>query len=96
MLQYDGTVRNSRGHIVQFLYGEDGLDGCWIEGQNLNILTMSNTEFEREFQWTEREINQDDFGIEFLEPETIEVCSAAPPVNSTTLYFVFASECWVN
>ncbi len=25
-LEYDGTVRNPHGHIVQFLYGEDGID----------------------------------------------------------------------
>ena len=25
-LEYDGTVRDTHGHIVQFLYGEDGID----------------------------------------------------------------------
>ena len=25
-LEYDGTVRDPHGHIVQFLYGEDGID----------------------------------------------------------------------
>jgi len=25
-VQYDGTVRDTRGMIVQFIYGEDGLD----------------------------------------------------------------------
>ncbi|MGI0088796.1 MAG: DNA-directed RNA polymerase subunit A' [Nitrosopumilaceae archaeon] len=25
-LEYDGTVRDSHGHIIQFLYGEDGID----------------------------------------------------------------------
>jgi len=30
-VRYDGTVRNSMGQIVQFLYGEDGMDGRWIE-----------------------------------------------------------------
>ncbi len=29
MVQYDGTVR-SNGTIVQFLYGEDALDGRWV------------------------------------------------------------------
>jgi DNA-directed RNA polymerase II subunit RPB1 len=30
---YDGTVRNSNGDIVQFLYGEDGMDGAFMERQ---------------------------------------------------------------
>ena len=31
MVKYDGTVRNAAGHIVQFLYGEDGIAGEFIE-----------------------------------------------------------------
>ncbi|KAF6002560.1 dna-directed RNA polymerase [Cyanidiococcus yangmingshanensis] len=33
---YDGTVRDSDGSIIQFLYGEDGLDPChapWLQKQ---------------------------------------------------------------
>ena len=32
-LQYDMTVRNSVGDIVQFLYGADGLDPTYMEGK---------------------------------------------------------------
>eukprot|EP00439_Symbiodinium_sp_Y106_P033764 s2587_g4.t1 len=28
---YDGTARNACNDIIQFLYGEDGMDGLWIE-----------------------------------------------------------------
>ena len=31
MVQYDGTVRTSEGNVVQFHYGEDGLDAVYIE-----------------------------------------------------------------
>ncbi|KAJ7822860.1 RNA polymerase 2 [Mycena leptocephala] len=31
MVCYDGTARNSRGDIIQFIYGEDGMDGAFIE-----------------------------------------------------------------
>lgn len=30
-IHYDQTVRNSSGHIVQFVYGGDNMDGCYIE-----------------------------------------------------------------
>ncbi len=30
-MTYDGTVRDSRGDIVQFRYGSDGLDPCEME-----------------------------------------------------------------
>jgi hypothetical protein len=39
-LQYDMTVRNSIGDIVQLCYGGDGLDPTYMEGklQHKNIL----------------------------------------------------------
>ena len=50
MAKYDGTVRNSLGDIVQFIYGEDGLDGAAIEPQRLDIITCSDARFEKTFR----------------------------------------------
>lgn len=50
MAKYDGTVRNSLGDIVQFVYGEDGLDAVHIEQQKLDIIACSNTKFEEMFK----------------------------------------------
>ena len=36
MVGFDGIVRNSIGDIVQFLYGEDGLDGSYIFAQKMD------------------------------------------------------------
>ena len=33
MVNYDGTVRNSVGQLIQFRYGEDGLAGEQVEFQ---------------------------------------------------------------
>lgn len=41
--QYDGTVRNSSGGIVQLFYGDDGMDPAHMEGKNgtpLNLARM--------------------------------------------------------
>lgn len=43
--RYDGTVRNSVGEVVQFLYGEDGLNGAFVEQQTLESMSMSNDKF---------------------------------------------------
>ncbi len=50
MVKYDGTVRNSLGDIVQFIYGEDGLDAMCIEPQSLEIVTSSRKSFERKYK----------------------------------------------
>lgn len=48
--KYDGTVRNSLNDIIQFIYGEDGLDGMHIEKQKVDFLTISNKEFEKRYK----------------------------------------------
>ncbi|KKF97222.1 DNA-directed RNA polymerase II subunit rpb1 [Ceratocystis platani] len=48
--KYDGTVRNSLGDIVQFLYGEDGLDGIHIEKQRMDHVNVGHTAFDKLFR----------------------------------------------
>ena len=45
MIQYDRTVRNSVGDVIQFLYGEDGMDGILIEGQSMDHLRLTPAKF---------------------------------------------------
>lgn len=40
-VEYDMTVRNSRGKIIQFLYGDDGFDPMKTETQTIPIVSMS-------------------------------------------------------
>lgn len=40
MVQYDGTICNSLGDVIQFIYGEDGMDAAWLESQKLDSLKM--------------------------------------------------------
>lgn len=49
-VRYDGTVRDSRGNIIQFIYGEDGLDGAHIERQRVDTIVMSDQAFRDRFQ----------------------------------------------
>jgi len=35
IIRYDGTVRNGMGHIIQFFYGDDNLDGASVEFQTI-------------------------------------------------------------
>ena len=43
--RYDGTVRNSLGDIIQFLYGEDGLDAMCIENQPMKMINPADSSF---------------------------------------------------
>ena len=56
---YDSSVRNNSDCIVQFVYGEDGMDACSVEVQSLMILDMDtdklckNYLFDDKTKWKE-------------------------------------------
>ena len=50
MVCYDGTVRNSLGDLIQFIYGEDGMDGAFIEKQNIDTFSLNNNQFEHNYR----------------------------------------------
>ncbi|BBN08768.1 DNA-directed RNA polymerase II subunit RPB1 [Marchantia polymorpha subsp. ruderalis] len=69
MVKYDGTVRNSLGDVIQFLYGEDGMDSVWIESQKLDSLKMKKKEFNNTYKF---EIDRDDWNPDYMQPEAAE------------------------
>ncbi len=40
-VEYDMTVRNSKGKIVQFAYGDDGFDSTKVENQSIPLVAMT-------------------------------------------------------
>ena len=40
-VEYDMTVRNNRGKIVQFAYGDDGIDSTKAESQSVPLVSMT-------------------------------------------------------
>eukprot|EP00978_Attheya_sp_CCMP212_P015069 scaffold38725_cov52-Attheya_sp.AAC.3 len=83
MARYDGTLRTSGGQIVQFLYGEDGMDAVWIEKQNFDSLTLAKTDFERKFllNTADPDFGYDDQNLPFLETDIREDCQHDPEVQ---------------
>ncbi|XP_059081445.1 DNA-directed RNA polymerase II subunit RPB1-like [Tigriopus californicus] len=51
MVNYDGTVRNAVGQVIQFRYGEDGLAGEYVEFQTLPTIKLSDNAFEKKFKF---------------------------------------------
>ncbi|KAI1413283.1 beta and beta-prime subunits of DNA dependent RNA-polymerase [Hypoxylon sp. FL1857] len=48
--RYDGTVRNSLGDIIQFIYGEDGMDAMHIEKQPMDHWVLREVDFEERYR----------------------------------------------
>ena len=50
-VRYDGTVRNSVGDVLQFVYGEDGMDGAAVESQKIDVIRMTRANLEKLCRW---------------------------------------------
>jgi len=56
-VEYDGTVRNVNGGIIQFHYGGDGVDSVCVERQECLLGIMTMEQIYRDFALTADEIN---------------------------------------
>jgi len=83
MARYDGTLRTSGGNIVQFLYGEDGMDAVWIERQSFDLLTLGKSELEQKHRLdtSDPDFDKDKQGLPFLEPAIADECRHDPEVQ---------------
>nr|WCZ58692.1 DNA-directed RNA polymerase II subunit RPB1 [Seculamonas ecuadoriensis] len=80
MVRYDGTVRDSFGNILQFLYGEDGMDASRLESQSIDLFKMKNADFKRVY---EHDVSRSsgalaNFGVGYLQQSVIDAVSGDP------------------
>ncbi len=76
--KYDGTLRDHNNLVIQFLYGEDGMDGVWVERQSFDLLTMGRREFNAEFVM---DLDDDGFGkypVQWLSADAIATAREDP------------------
>jgi DNA-directed RNA polymerase II subunit RPB1 len=66
-INYDYTVRNASGSIIQFLYGEDGMDPTKIESQSLPFVKMDYSKLKKTYL-----LNEDDELKNVLDADIVE------------------------
>ena len=49
--EWDGSVRDANGAIIQFLYGEDGFDGQPLEFNSTELLEFDKKHFTKLYDW---------------------------------------------
>jgi DNA-directed RNA polymerase II subunit RPB1 len=57
-VEYDGTVRNVTGSIIQFHYGDDGVDTIYVESQPCNLAFLTTENIYSEYALTVEEVNR--------------------------------------
>ena len=58
MVYYDNTVRNSIGQIIQFIYGDDGIDAIMVEKQKFETIDMNNEEIKKKYLFTKEDFKE--------------------------------------
>jgi DNA-directed RNA polymerase beta' subunit len=53
---YDGTVRNNTGVIIQYRYGEDGIDSTQVESQPIDLALLTLEEIYRRYALTAEDV----------------------------------------
>jgi DNA-directed RNA polymerase II subunit RPB1 len=81
---YDGTVRTANNNIVQFLYGDDGIDAVKLEFQSIEI-----NEKDLKFMCDKYKCNLDEDWDDFLEKDQIKLIEEDKEYfNKLEKYFV--------
>jgi DNA-directed RNA polymerase II subunit RPB1 len=57
-VEYDGTVRNVNRSIVQFHYGDDGIDTIYVEGQSCDLMLMTVENIYSAYSLTADDVNR--------------------------------------
>jgi len=77
-IYYDNTVRSATGSIIQFIYGEDGMDGCKIETQIIPTINMDILQIEQEYHLRESDklkLFTTDATYKSITPNTYKRCN---------------------
>jgi len=79
-IKYDATVRNSLGDVIQFAYGEDGIDGMFVENQNFDSLRKNDHDLAETYC---HRIDNPDYGKGWIDTQVIEEFRSDPMVRDT-------------
>jgi DNA-directed RNA polymerase II subunit RPB1 len=77
-IYYDNTVRTANGSIIQYLYGEDGMDGCKIEVQFINTIDMNTFEIDQMYNFKLSDnamVHMTTEAFSSITPDTYKKCS---------------------
>ena len=71
-VEHDGTVRNVTGSVIQFVYGEDGVDTVAVESQTCELALMTLENIYKEYALTPEDVNPFLTGAVAETPDMVE------------------------
>jgi DNA-directed RNA polymerase II subunit RPB1 len=84
-IRTDMTIRDANGNIIQFLYGEDGMESTKIEKQHLNTICMNYKDITSNYRFSITEPFEEYCTKDVLEAITEKVVSSQKAVLKKTI-----------
>ena len=81
MVNYDGTVRTNKNKIVQFIYGDDGIDTTKVENQFIPIVSMNVQDIYAHFNVPDENGKSKILSNIFLKPTMTRFKKQLPKMN---------------
>lgn len=81
MVNYDMTIRNSKNKVVQFSYGDDGVDTIKVENQELKLVEMSIQEIYEHYNIPEEKFKVKTMTAMFLKNTITRFKKQIPEMN---------------
>jgi DNA-directed RNA polymerase beta' subunit len=89
-VEYDMTVRNSMGKIIQFQYGDDGVETTRVETQHLPLVRMSLEEVYAHFDTPSDDLEDELYTANFTKPALGRMRKQKDDLRARTSEFVDA------
>ena len=80
-VEYDMTVRNNKNKIIQYSYGDDGIDPIRVESQILPLVNMSVEEIYTHYQMPSDNMKDDVFTTSYTKPTLKRLKKQIPDTN---------------
>lgn len=83
MVKYDGSVRTSKDNLIQFLYGEDGIAGEYVEDMSIELLKMDNENVEKYYNFLSKDVSLEKLLNYFEDSEVAKAIFNDPVILKT-------------
>jgi DNA-directed RNA polymerase II subunit RPB1 len=80
-VEYDMTVRNNKNKIIQYSYGDDGIDPIRVESQIIPLVNMSVEEIYTHYQMPSDNTKDDVFTTSYTKPTLKRLKKQIPDTN---------------
>jgi len=88
MVNYDMTVRNNKGKIIQYTYGDDGFDPVFVESQQIPFINMNVEEIYGHYQMPNDSTSDSIYNTLYTKQTLTRFKKQKPELKTKTQFYI--------